>query len=380
MPPPLAFASPASRGSAMNPLLLALYHAAPGLRRAVLQKTDADKGTLTRAVRQVWEQLEAGGPVAEASAVWNLIGEEKLLPIDAAELLSMMCDLFDAELSLAARESLGVATKTTVKASASAAVSEGSVQHGYRIPLSLPRGAPEVSDASNMDETVRWNFRTERVDFTFPGEIEPVESEQAVRIVGALHECVVLHLQRYQFDFSSMSTGKIYDRLEFKQSVDGGKLLGPFVADAADARSVGDMQLVAVVVHDDELGFSVLLKSSDDGAFYKCCHQHLDQGDDDPPSKVDDLAAYFGGQVGQEVAYLLFYANKAQAQGAGALANAVRKVSQAAARKSVPKAATATATATTTALAVAAPAAPSSGAAAASKADGGGGGGCCLVQ
>jgi hypothetical protein len=306
MPPPI-ITSPPSQGAAIHPLLLGLFMISPSLVQAILS-SNTSSGTLSHAVKTCFEQLKQGKN-ANANKVWELIGEDKLIPADAAELLTQICDLFDAELDLSARKSIGVETiSEIIGLRDSSLVAKSSVQHAYVMPLTLP-------GVWTLEEVIQHNFKSEQVDYQFPNQDEPTDATKVSKFANVFHEGVIIHLQRYKFDFSLNQLGKVYDRVEFTDKCSG-KMLGEFCISGVKSAMEGtSLELTAVVTHDDHVGYSLLVKSSDDGRFYKVFSHGLDNEQDDSPMKLEEnsfngLNEYFGGNVGDETAYLLFYSVK----------------------------------------------------------------------
>ena len=368
---PSVFKAPESKGSAIHPLLLAFFYSLPSLVKTV-SGSSTDEKTLSCAVKKAWGSL-AQGNNASAKPVWDLIGEATLIPADSAELLTQMCDLFDAELHNAAAKALGFSTKIVIHAGAR--VKDGKPSEGYTLALSIPIQAD--IQGHSLTSLLQSNFATEKIDYMFPDDVEPISSDKKLSIAGGFHECVVVHLQRYRYDFEFMRNAKIYDRIEFPEQMSGKEFASYADEDSTKAISGSTLDLVAVLTHHDEKGYGLLLRPDAKGPWFKCC----DIDYQEVPTETS-IESAFGGELDSDVAYMLFY--KVSGGGQGALAGLTKKLS----RKSLTnKTADNPAATTTKSTPSASPAAASSspsaqkpalktGAAAENKS----GGGCCVVQ
>ena len=288
---PNVFTTPDGRGSAAHPVLLALYYSCPALVKQVLDsKTNSD--TLTHAVKRSWSSL---GSSNDCSAVWDLIGET-LVPADSAVLFNQMCDLFDAELSNAATNALGVETRNTIQSGAR--VKTEFPARAYLFPLSIQLKAD--IEGTDLLSILRQNFEVTKIDYMFPDDIEPIESTKTLRISNVLHETVVLHFQRSRYDFGTREYAKIYDRIEFPAQISGKELSG-FCEEGAVTQAISSatLDLVAVLTHNDENGYGLLLKPNANGPWFKCCGPE--------PILETSIESVFGGDIDQDVAYMLFY-------------------------------------------------------------------------
>lgn len=323
-------------------------------------------------MRAAFANLDGGSKTAaSAQAVWDLIGASKLVSADAAELLNQLCDLLDAELNMAARTSLGVQTHSLIVAVADEKLaSTGQPAWDYSIPLALLR------DAWTLESAVQLNFKVEPIDYIFgttdDAVAAPTDATKRIVISAPFSEAVVVRLQRYALDFASMQPGKIYNRLEFADRLSA-KLFAECAA-AGPPRAGMDamLQLQAVVAHDDTRGYSLALRGQEDGRFYRCFATDPDSenGADLGPVMLSDnsfggLDVLFGGEVGDETAYLLFF-SRTPGGGGASIAQAVRKSIGRAVASSSPASASPSSP-VSSAPAVAAASAPK------------GGGGCCVL-
>ena len=154
-----------------------------------------------------------------------------------------------------------------------------------------------------------------------------------------------------RYDFNVGSNAKIYDKVVFPEHISGSEF-APFAeADSARSLTACNLDLVAVVTHNDDSGYGVLLRPDAKGGWFKCS---------DPANPTEtSIESAFGGDVDQDIAYMLFY--KVTHSDVGL----ARKMSRAAA------------TAVSKAVASAEPGKP---AATAGAPEAKGGGGCCVVQ
>lgn len=290
------FKTPESHGSAIHPLLLSLYYTSPSLVSAVAS-SNTDDTTISHAIKAAWTSLQSS-PSPSAKAIWDLVGRDKLIPADCAELTSQICDLVDAELANAAEKSLNVSSKIVIHSGAR--VKDGNVQKSYMLALSMPiTGTGEGSDLVSL---LKSNFSSETIDYMFPDDVEPVASSKTTKLASKFGECLIIQLQRYRYDFSSLSNAKIYDRVDIPVHISGNEFSA--YADSAFAASIGgcSMDLVAVVTHSSEKGYGLLLRPNAKGAWFKCCDPDLN----DVPTETS-LESVFGGDIDSECAYMLFY-------------------------------------------------------------------------
>lgn len=310
---PNTFQSPDGKGSAIHPLLLALYYTSPSLVKAVANSNTDDK-TLSHAVKKAWGSL---GSENSAKAVWDLIGEAMLVPADSAELFNQLNDLFDAELADASANAMGIKSKMIIEAGAR--VKEGPVTNTYNIALSIP--LRQDVEGETLQSLLQSNYASEKIDYMFPDDVEPVDAQKTNRITGKFREGVVFHLQRYKYDFNLMANAKIYDRVQFPDHLSG-KEFAPF-ADPETAKSITgcSLDLVAVVTHSDEAGYGLLLRPDAKGPWWKCY---------DPSSPVpveSSIESAFGGEIDQDIGYMLFYRVTGGESALGSLARKMSRLS-----------------------------------------------------
>jgi hypothetical protein len=344
---PKVFHTPEGRGSAIHPILIALYYASPSLLNKVLQ-SNTDEKTLSQAVKKSWKSLqEQSADQTSSQPVWDLITEQTLIPADSAELFNQMCDLFDAELSDIAANCLGVKTKLILQSGAR--VKEGIAQSSYTIQLSIPSRLD--IEGTSLTSLLKSNFETEKIDYMFPEDVEPVEADKHTRITSKFRECIVIQLQRYKYDFSLGGNAKIYDRVEFTEHIEGSEFVN--YCDEATAKTIATckLDLVGVITHNDDSGYGLLVKPDAKGSWFKCSDL------DNHVPMESSIESCFGGEADQDVAYMLFYRVSG---GESVLDTLSRKMS----RKSIGKTNT--------------PAVPAASKAADTAA--GGGGGCCVVM
>jgi len=290
---PYVFEAPSSKGSAIQPLLSALYYTSPSLVKAVMSSS-TDDSTLSNAVKKAWGSL---GKENSAQPVWDLIGEKTLIPADSAELLGQMCDLFDGELTDAATSALGVKSKVSFRHGAR--VKDEKPSSMYALNLSVPlHGRMEGFQLSDL---LSKNFESMKVDYMFGGDIEPVEAEKSISLVGKMHEGFILQIQRYRYDFNATGNAKIYDRVEFPDKISG-KDLASFADEESSNIPSCTFDLVAVLTHNDETGYGLLLRQDAKGPWFKC----YDRDNAVFPMETS-LESAFGGDLDSDVACMLFY-------------------------------------------------------------------------
>jgi len=317
--------------------------------------------TLSKAMKSAFASLEAGK--GDASAVWRLIGESVLLKQqDAYELFTQIADLLDSELDHIAERALGVHETTNVVSRDNGQVLEARPALQYAVPISV------IRDHEAIDELLTSHYADAPIDYAAVGkEDEPIFAAKQVRISEPLRETMVVHLQRYRYDSTTMSKVFVSDKIAFTDSIPGNFLAGFGASpETSAALTPVNLTLQAVVTHNDENGYALLLKRG--SGWVRTC---IDGAEDE----TVELERVFGGDAGDETAFLLFF----KVEGGTGLAAAV-KSAMAAVRTSVKKAVAAASAATTPTAAKLDPM-PSTGAPAAmAPAKDAGGGGCCLVM
>lgn len=314
MSSPNVFKTPDAHGSAIHPILLGFYYSLPSLTKAISDSKTDDK-TLSHAIKHAWGTLSTGN--GSAQAVWDLIGADKLIPADSAELLCQMCDLLDAELANVAEHSLGISTKIVIHSGAK--VREDKPSSSYLLGLSIPLNG-SIS-GTNLSSLLAHNFKTETIDYMFPDDIEPVPSEKSHLIASQFKDCIVVQLQRYRFDFGTKSNSKIYDRVEFPVQMSGEEFAKYADSASASAISACSLDLVAVLTHSDEKGYGLLVRPNASGPWFKCCDSELES-----PQETSVESA-FGGDIDGDVAYMLFYKVTGGSGGLGGMARKMSRLS-----------------------------------------------------
>lgn len=299
---PVVFTTPDGRGSPAHPLLLALYYTCPGLVQSLADNKNKAYGTLSKAVDEAWRSLS--GKHGDASAIWNLIGEDRLAPAECVELFNQMCDLFDAECEDAAQYSLGVEQRMSVESGAR--VKKGLPVFGYNVVLAIPiKGIPGLK-ALTVSALLESNFKMETIDYTFPDDDESVEAIKANKLCGDLKQGLVIHLQRYRYDFDLGAKAKIYDRIEFPKTLSG-KELSKYAEPGSPSQAAMascSMELAAVVTHGDLDGYGLLLRTGEgnNAIWWRCC-----QAGSNVPMETSIESVFGGEDADQELAYMLFY-------------------------------------------------------------------------
>jgi len=329
-------------------LLLGLYYTMPSLVKTVTSSNTDDK-TLSHALKKAWVSLGGANGTHSAEAVWDLIGESKLIPADSAELLAQMCDLLDAELADAAATAMGVKSKIVIQCGAR--VKENAPTMLYSLALSIPLTG-EI-EGLKLTSLLRSNFNAEKIDYMFPDDVEPIESEKVTKIANKFGEGLIIHLQRYRYDFTLGGNAKIYDRVEFPEHLSGSDFSAFAESDCAKVIAGCSFDLVAVLTHNDDTGYGLLLRAGaadGKGPWFKCC-----DSSSDAPTETS-IESAFGGDTEQQAGYMLFY----KVSG-GSDDSLIRKISRMALKSSTAK------------VESAEPAKPS-------PEEKSGGGGCCTIH